>query len=62
VARDPADARAKIVLLTKAGERAIEKAFPLWQKSEERVRDLLGATQALDLHHRLARLLAVVRT
>jgi DNA-binding MarR family transcriptional regulator len=62
LARDPADARAKIVLLTKPGQRAIEKAFPLWQKSEKRVRDLLGATQARDLHHRLARLLTVVRT
>lgn len=62
VARDPADARARIVLLTKPGQRAIEKAFPLWEKSQKRVRDLVGVRQARDLHHRLARLLAVVRT
>ena len=39
VARDPADARARIVLLTKPGQRAIEKAFPLWEMSQKRVRD-----------------------
>jgi DNA-binding MarR family transcriptional regulator len=60
VARDPTDARARIVLLTKAGERAIEEAFPLWEKSQKRLRDLVGKRQAHDLHERLARLLAAV--
>jgi len=60
VARDPADARARIVLLTKPGERAIEKAFPLWEKSQKRLRNLVGARKAHDLHDRLALLLAVV--
>ena len=59
VARDPADARARIVLLTKSGERAIEKAFPLWEKSQERLRDLVGLRKEHDLHDRLAQLLAV---
>jgi DNA-binding MarR family transcriptional regulator len=60
VARDPADARARIVLLTKPGERAIEKAFPLWEKSQKRLRDLVGPRKAHDLRDRLAQLLAVV--
>jgi DNA-binding MarR family transcriptional regulator len=42
VARSPTDARARIVLLTRAGERAIEEAFPLWQKAQQRVHDTFG--------------------
>jgi DNA-binding MarR family transcriptional regulator len=45
VARDPADARARIVFLTRPGERAIEKAFPLWERSQKRLRNLLGKGQ-----------------
>jgi DNA-binding MarR family transcriptional regulator len=60
VARDPDDGRARIVLLTKPGERAIERAFPLWEKSQKRLRDLVGPRKAHDLHDRLAHLLAVV--
>ncbi len=62
VARDPADARARIVLLTRAGEQAIEEAFPLWEKSQKRVRSLIGAAQADDLRERLKRILAAVQT
>jgi DNA-binding MarR family transcriptional regulator len=60
VARDPADGRARIVLLTKPGERAIEKAFPLWETSQKRLHDLVGPRKAHDLHDRLAQLLALV--
>jgi DNA-binding MarR family transcriptional regulator len=42
VARSPTDARARIVLLTRAGERAIEEAFPLWQEAQQRVHDTFG--------------------
>jgi DNA-binding MarR family transcriptional regulator len=42
VARSPTDARARIVVLTRAGERAIEEAFPLWQKAQQRVHDAFG--------------------
>jgi DNA-binding MarR family transcriptional regulator len=42
VARDPGDARARILLLTRAGERAIEAAFPLWELAQRRVRDTVG--------------------
>jgi len=53
VARDPADARARIVLLTRAGERTIEKAFPLWEQSQKRLRALLGKGQADELRKSL---------
>jgi DNA-binding MarR family transcriptional regulator len=53
VARDPADARARIVFLTRAGERTIEKAFPLWERSQKRLRTLLGKGQADELRKNL---------
>lgn len=49
VARAPGDGRARIVLLTRAGERAIEKAHPLWQRAQKEVRDLVGARAADEL-------------
>jgi DNA-binding MarR family transcriptional regulator len=60
VARDPADARARIVLLTRAGEQAIEEAFPLWEKAQKHVRSLLGASQVENLREHLTRTLALV--
>jgi len=62
VARDPVDARARIVLLTRAGEQAIEEAFPLWEKSQKQVRSLLGTTQVESLREHLARTFALVST
>ena len=53
VARDPADARSRIVLLTRIGERVIERAFPAWQQTQKRLRGLLGSGQADDLRDRL---------
>jgi DNA-binding MarR family transcriptional regulator len=60
VARDPADARARIVLLTRAGERVIERVFPAWQQSQKRLRALLGTDQAKELHDRFIRVSAAV--
>jgi DNA-binding MarR family transcriptional regulator len=42
VARDPDDTRARILLLTRAGERAIEAAFPLWQAAQRQAREAIG--------------------
>lgn len=53
VARDPADARARIVFLTRSGERTIERAFPLWQQTQKRLRALLGKGQADALRENL---------
>jgi DNA-binding MarR family transcriptional regulator len=57
VARDPADARGRIVLLTSAGERAIEAAHPLWERSQKRLRALLGGKKSGDLRATLSRAL-----
>ncbi len=53
VARSPADARARIVLLTRSGEAAIEKAVPLWQRAQRRVADAVGARALDDYKNRL---------
>jgi DNA-binding MarR family transcriptional regulator len=53
VARDAADGRARIVLLTRAGEHTIEKASPLWEQGQKRVRALLGKGQADELRKNL---------
>jgi DNA-binding MarR family transcriptional regulator len=42
VARSPDDARARVILLTRAGERAIESAYPLWEGAQKRVKSALG--------------------
>jgi DNA-binding MarR family transcriptional regulator len=43
VARSPDDARARIVLLTRAGERLLEQAYPLWERVQADMREALGA-------------------
>ncbi len=53
VARSPSDARARIVLLTPAGARAIETAFPLWEQAQRVVRETLGAKRLGELLARL---------
>ena len=42
VARSPDDARARVILLTRAGERTIESAYPLWEGAQKRVKNALG--------------------
>jgi DNA-binding MarR family transcriptional regulator len=60
VARDPRDARVRVVLLTRAGERAIEAAFPLWEAAQRRVRDAVGGRQLEVVHDQLTDLLSAV--
>jgi DNA-binding MarR family transcriptional regulator len=55
VARAPEDARARVVLLTRAGERALEKVFPLWQRAQHRLRDLVGTQRLHELREGLSR-------
>jgi DNA-binding MarR family transcriptional regulator len=47
VARDPADARVRLVFLTRQGERAIEAAFPLWEQTQKHIREQLGANSLI---------------
>jgi len=59
VARDPADARVRLVFLTRQGERAIEAAFPLWEQTQNHVREQLGASKVDALREELGRVVAV---
>jgi DNA-binding MarR family transcriptional regulator len=60
VARDPDDARARILTLTRAGERAIEAAFPLWELAQRRVRDAVGGGRLDGYNEQMSVLLAAV--
>jgi DNA-binding MarR family transcriptional regulator len=42
VARSADDARARVILLTRAGERLIESAYPLWEEAQSKIRRALG--------------------
>lgn len=52
VARSPTDARARLVLLTPAGQRLIEEALPLWTQAHEQVVAALGTEAAAELRDR----------
>lgn len=53
VARSPEDARARIVLLTRAGERMIETAHPVWEKVQKQIAKALGAERVDAIRSRL---------
>lgn len=53
VARSREDARTKIVVITRAGERMIESIFPAWERVLKKVRKSLGAEMLAVLHARL---------
>jgi len=44
VSRSPTDARARIVSLTRAGEKQIESAYPRWEQAQKQIRARLGAS------------------
>ena len=46
VARSTEDARAKVILLTRKGERAIAEGMPLWEAAQAQVKARLGAARA----------------
>ncbi|MGK4003737.1 MarR family winged helix-turn-helix transcriptional regulator [Sorangium sp. So ce1036] len=59
VARAPDDARVRLVFLTRQGERAIEAAFPLWERTQKHVREQLGEREADALREELGRVVAL---
>ncbi|WP_437902291.1 MarR family winged helix-turn-helix transcriptional regulator [Sorangium sp. So ce327] len=59
VARAPGDARVRIISLTRQGERAIEAAFPLWERTQKHVREQLGESRADALREELGRVVAL---
>jgi DNA-binding MarR family transcriptional regulator len=54
IARAQGDARARLVLLTHRGEKAIEQAFPLWENALSRVKSVLGVRKVRLLNVQLA--------
>jgi DNA-binding MarR family transcriptional regulator len=59
VARSPKDARARVVVLARGGERMIESAYPLWEQAQKRIRDSFGPRRVDALRDRLAELVAL---
>ena len=52
IERLPADRRARLAMLTPAGERMVADALPLWREAHARVVSALGADAALELRDR----------
>jgi DNA-binding MarR family transcriptional regulator len=59
VARSPEDARAKVVVITRSGERLIESIFPVWQRVLKQIKKSAGAEMLADLHARLDEVIAL---
>jgi DNA-binding MarR family transcriptional regulator len=57
VARSPDDARSKIIVLTRAGERALRDAYPRWKRTTEHIGEVLGAARIDALRAELSALL-----
>jgi DNA-binding MarR family transcriptional regulator len=58
VARSPDDARSKIIVLTRAGERTLRDAYPRWTRTTRRIREVLGAARVDALGVELSALIA----
>lgn len=59
VVRSPSDARTKIVVITRSGERMIESIFPVWERVLKQIRKTLGAATFAELHARLDQVIAI---
>jgi DNA-binding MarR family transcriptional regulator len=58
VARSPDDARSKVIVLTRAGERTLRDAYPRWKQTTRRIREVLGAARIDALGAELSALIA----
>jgi DNA-binding MarR family transcriptional regulator len=59
VARSPEDARTKIVVITRSGERMMESIFPVWERALNQIKKSLGAEMFAELHARLDQVIAL---
>ena len=59
VARSLKDARTKVVVITRAGERRIEAIFPVWERVLKQIKESVGAQPIADLHARLDQVIAL---
>ena len=57
VSRSPDDARARVVTLTRAGEKLLADAYPLWEGAQQRVRELLGPARLDSLRSELSQVI-----
>jgi DNA-binding MarR family transcriptional regulator len=53
IERSPRDGRVRIVLPTKAGERALAEGLPLWKQAHGKVVQMLGPDAAADFREQL---------
>ena len=58
VTRSPDDARSKIITITRAGEQLLRRAYPRWERTTRRVREVFGATRVDALGAELSALIA----
>jgi len=56
-----ADRRSRLVTLTRAGRRALERALPLWEQAQQDLRERLGASNSQTLARGLLKLSALGR-
>ena len=60
MARDPADARTRLVILTREGERIVESAYPLWQRALAKAEATYGARRLAGLRAEMTPIVAAV--
>jgi DNA-binding MarR family transcriptional regulator len=58
VARSPDDRRSRVVFLTRAGERMLEEAYPVWQRALKELRSTFGAARVDEVRAQLASIVA----
>jgi DNA-binding MarR family transcriptional regulator len=59
VARSPTDARTKIVVITRSGERMIESIYPVWERVVKRIKSSVGAEMLAELRAQLDHVIAL---
>jgi DNA-binding MarR family transcriptional regulator len=59
VVRSPEDARSKVVVITRSGERMIESIFPVWERVLKKIKKSLGAGTLGELQVQLDQVIAL---
>jgi len=59
IARAKDDGRARVIALTRAGERALAAALPLWERGLEQLRAAVGTATLAELDRRLDEVIAI---
>jgi DNA-binding MarR family transcriptional regulator len=62
VVRSPKDARTKMVVITRSGERMIKSIFPVWERVVKKIKKSLGADMVAELRRRLDQVIALAPT